>query len=119
MEEKLPLKIIKQPLNNHGFTIMEVLISFSVISLFFGLTPLKLLINPVIPNQMIELSIIQNQLEAIANKETKVLPFLVNQQKMSFNHRGNISQANKGEATIYNKTVEITIWLGYGRFKIE
>ena len=119
MAQELQLKTIKQPLSNHGFTLVESLLSFGVLILFVGLIPFKYSISPPIPTKMIEATIIQTQLAAIASKQTKSLPFLVNQKVMSFNHRGNISQAIKGKATIYNQTIEITIWLGFGRFNIE
>ncbi len=120
MEMLSSLLTIKQA-NNKGYTLLEMMIVISMLSVF-SLLSLTLSISHssihMFHHDKFVLEVEHAQLKAIANQTTIALPFKVDQVQLTYNAFGNINQAKSGQVS-YPYHFNVVFFLGFGRYEIK
>ena len=120
MEMLSSLLTIKQA-NNKGYTLLEMMIVISMLSVF-SLLSLTLSISHssihMFHHDKFVLEVEHAQLKAIANQSTIALPFKVDQVQLTYNAFGNINQAKSGQVS-YPYLFNVVFFLGFGRYEIK
>lgn len=120
MGRTFKLLTIKQHYHS-GFGMVEVLLSLLIVGMIGVLSIPVLKAKPYSLRHeriMVSYQVDQTQLHAIAYLKRKDLPFYVDFTQLYYNAQGNINQAKGGKIN-YPYQVNITFYLGYGRYAIQ
>lgn len=106
--------MVSQSVTKKGFTLLETMLVLSIIVILTALSTFKF--NPISLNQF-ENEYLLTQLKALSQNKTYVLNHheSSNVSFLSFNHFGNVNQAQ----TIVIKNRIFTVQLGSGRYVYE
>jgi len=110
----------KQQLSK-GFTLLELLMVFSIISLlsFLIIPSSSYLLSKETVHYLIKQTILTQQIKAIAQRTKTNIAFESIETPFHFNAKGNINRAGVFVFDYYHHAIEIVFWLGVGRFEIR
>ncbi len=121
MDNPLRSKIIK-PACHKGYSLLELLIVMMIVgSILIATGPLLAytVYHKEYTQRIINYEIINAQLKAIAFHKTVTLMHLSNQNKIYFNHRGNINHAQSLRVIRNGYIYDVVFFLGFGRYEFR